>query len=295
MNNVNKLFVVMLSIFSIGVMVTGCSTTGGYIGHSIQTEVQLNFRNFKSQGVIPYLSDPISVDEKIIYEFPPEYSDTNIYQQWDGYIPPCTLDNSDACKYFPVQTANIKVNNIYNGIERCSDDWMKMAGDAALESVKDEGGPFGALILQIDKETNQIIRYWKNYNQVTLTNDPTAHAEVMTIRSACKSLGVFNLGEIKKEDSLLDQPGESSYCIIYSSAEPCPMCYSAICWANLKTLLFAATRFDAAVQGVNFSDEEIYNELATPYPDRNLKVFQCTTENSLDAFNLWKRSKKINY
>jgi len=145
------------------------------------------------------------------------------------------------------------------------------------------------------QETNQVIRYWKNHNQVTRINDPTAHAEVMTIRSACNSLGVFNLGEIKKEDSLLDQPGEISYCIIYSSAEPCPMCYSAICWANLQALLFAATRFDAAVQGVNFSDEEIYNELETPYPNRNLKVFQSTTRNSLDAFNLWKRSIKTNY
>lgn len=254
-----------------------------------------DFKNEKSRGFGPYLSDPIPVEEKIIYEFPPEYTNTHSYQPWDGYEPPCMLDNKEECKYFPVQTANIKANNIYNGIERGRDSWMQMACETALLSVNDKGGPFGALILQIDKETNQIVRYWKNHNQVTLTNDPTAHAEVMTIRSACKSLGVFDLGEIRKESSLLDQPGAISYCIIYSSAEPCPMCYSAICWANLKALLFAATRFDAAVQGVQFSDEKIYNELGQPYSKRHLNVFQCTTENSLDAFNLWKRSDKINY
>lgn len=259
-------------------------------------KLHINLKNNKLQGGESYLSAPIELEEEIIYEFPSVYNKTKEYQEWDGYSPSCTLKNKDDCKYFPVQTENIKVNNIYNGIECEGDDWMDKAGDAALNSVKNEGGgPFGALILQIDKETNKIIRYWINHNQVTKSTDPTAHAEVMTIRSACKSLGVFNLGEIKKEDSLLSQPNEFSYCIIYSSAEPCPMCYSAICWANLQALIFSATRFDAAVQGVNFSDEEIYNELATSYPNRNLKVIQATTGNSLDAFNLWKRSEKTNY
>jgi len=258
-------------------------------------KLHLNFKNYKSGGNSPCLSEPVSTEERIIYKLPPEYTGPESHQKWDGYMPPCTLDVKEADHVFPIQTANIKVNNLYNGIEHCSDRWIELACETALKSVQEKGGPFGAVILQLDKETNQIIRYWKNFNQVTLTNDPTAHAEVMAIRSACKSLGVFNLGEIKKEDALLDQPGELSYCIIYSSSEPCPMCYSAICWANLKVLLFAATRFDAAVQGVNFSDEEIYNELATPYPDRNLKVLQCTAGNSLDAFNLWKRSAKITY
>jgi len=258
--------------------------------------LHINLKKNKSQDADIYLSDPIEVDARINYEFPSKYIQTANFQQWNGYVPPCTLDAIDECKYFPVQTENIKVNDIYDGIERESDAWMIKACEVALNSVENEGGgPFGALILQIDKKTNQIIRYWENHNQVTKSNDPTAHAEVMTIRSACRSLGVFNLGEIRQKDSLLNQPGEISYCIIYSSAEPCPMCYSAICWANLQALLFAATRFDAAVQGVNFSDEEIYNELVNPYPKRNLVVFQSTTENSLDAFNLWKRSKKTNY
>ena len=254
-----------------------------------------NFETGKSKSRDPYLSAPIPVEESVIYEFPPEYTHATSDQSWDGYEPSCMLDNKGEFQDFPIQKANIKTNNIYYGIERGSDSWMQMACETALNSVNDKGGPFGALLLQIDKDTNQIIRYWKNHNQVTLTNDPTAHAEVMTIRSACKSLGVFDLGEIRKEDSLLDQPNDISYCIIYSSAEPCPMCYSAICWAKLKALLFAATRFDAAVPGVHFSDEEIYNELGLPYAKRNLKIFQCTTGNSLDAFNLWKRSNKISY
>lgn len=254
-----------------------------------------NFKNEKSQVFDSYFSDPILVEEPTIYEFPPEYTNASSYESWDGYEPSCTLDNSDEYQNFQIQKANIKANNLYLGIERGSDVWMHMACETALNSVNDKGGPFGAILLQIDKDTNQVIRYWKNHNQVTLTKDPTAHAEVMTIRSACKSLGVFDLGEIKKEDSLLDQPGDVSYCVIYSSAEPCPMCYSAICWAKLKVLFFAATRFDAAVPGVQFSDEEIYNELGLPYSKRLLKVFQCTTGNSLDAFNLWKRSNKVSY
>jgi tRNA(Arg) A34 adenosine deaminase TadA len=184
---------------------------------------------------------------------------------------------------------------IYSGIESEGDIWMKLACDAATESVKSGGGPFGAVILQIDKETNRIIRYWKTNNQVTQTNDPTAHAEVNAIRSACKSLGVFNLGVIKKSESLLEQPGEFSYCVIYSSTEPCPMCYSAIHWARIPALLFAATRFDAGAEGIGFSDEEIYRELALPYPERKTKVCKCSVDNSVDAFELWKRVDKIEY
>lgn len=255
-----------------------------------------NYRNKKKKGAEAQFSEPIEVTKLHIYKFPSEYAQAADYQEWDRYSPACSLKNPADCDYFPVQTENIKVNSIYTGIECDSDRWMEMACQEALESVEnDGGGPFGAVVLQIDAETNQIIRYWKNHNQVTSTNDPTAHAEVMTIRSVCRSLGVFNLGEIKKNDSQLPQPGELSYCVIYSSAEPCPMCYSAICWANMQALLFAATRFDAAVQGVDFSDEEIYNELANTYPNRKLKVIQSTTGNSLSAFNLWKRSEKTKY
>lgn len=214
---------------------------------------------------------------------------------WSGYVPPCTLKDVGQCKDFPIQTANIKIQGIYNGIEVAGDGWMSLACEVARQSVGKKGGPFGAVVLQIDDASNAILRYWTNYNQVTLTNDPTAHAEVLAIRSACAQLGVFNLGSIKKKESLLPQPGETSHCVIFSSAEPCPMCYAAICWANLPMLFFAATRFDAAVEGVDFSDEAIYQEMAKPYSERKIKVYQCAAGNSLDAFNLWKRSEKTPY
>ncbi len=196
---------------------------------------------------------------------------------------------------FPFQKQNIKPDETYTGIEFSSNKWIEMACSVALESVKSGGGPFGAIIVQIDDETNEVLRYWPANNLVTESSDPTAHAEVMAIRSACQSLGVFNLGSIIKGDSSLPQQGETSHCEIYSSCEPCPMCYSAIFWARIPSLYFAATQFDAAVPGVNFSDEEIYNELRVPYANRKTRVYQCSAPNSLDAFNLWKNIEKKDY
>ena len=226
------------------------------------------------------------------------------HQVWNGYTPECSLKDQSLCKFYPVQTANIKVDNIYDGIEIKGDQWAQKACEVALESVATHGGgPFGAVILQLDGEapedgvyTNrEILRYWTNFNHVTLINDPTAHAEVMTIRSACQSLGVFNLGEVRKEDSLLPQPSAYSHCIIYINAEPCPMCYGAISWSRIKTLIFSATRYDSAVQGVDFSDEDIYSDLQKDYRNREINIFRSITDNSLDAFNLYKRTPHIDY
>ncbi|MES0489224.1 MAG: nucleoside deaminase [Leptospirales bacterium] len=259
--------------------------------------LHFNYQNKKHEAAPPYLAPPVDGKGEI-YEFKIVSVNSNsadYHQKWDEYVPDCTLTNQDDCKYYPVQTANIKVEEIYKEIQIMGDQWMHLACEEAKKSIAKEGGPFGAVILQIDDETNEIIRYWTNHNQVTKINDPTAHAEVMTIRSACHSLGVFNLGNIEKGASNLPQPGEKSHCIIYSSAEPCPMCFSSISWANVRKMFFAATRFDAAVQGVNFSDEELYEELAKPYYARTMHVFQCTTDNSLSAFNKWKRVNKTNY
>lgn len=251
-----------------------------------------------SGAVAPaHLSTPTEVEGQE-YEFKPVplvSGGVDYHQPWSGYAPKCTLEDQEDCKYYPVQTANIKVNGIYSGIEVEGDRWMQLACLAARESVEEKGGPFAALILQIDNCTDQILRYWINHNQVTSALDPTAHAEIMAIRSACASLGVFDLGSIRKDESKLTQPGDLSHCVIYSSAEPCPMCYAAICWANIPMLLFAATRFDAATQGVDFSDEAIYEELSRPYSDRFVRVYQCTVDNSLDSFNLWKVSRKVQY
>jgi tRNA(Arg) A34 adenosine deaminase TadA len=212
-------------------------------------------------------------------------------QPWSGYEPPFTKGDPSLAKYYPVQTSNIKTNYTYTGIEVGYNKWSVMACEEALISAQNKGGPFGAVILQIDDSTGTVIRYWRNHNHVIEWCDPTAHAEVSTIRAACQQLGVINLGKIYKNQSKLPQPGETSHCEIYVNAEPCPMCYAAISWANIPTALFAATCYDAAVQGVSFSDELIYHNIKLPYKDRtDRKTYQPSTPNSLDAFNYWKRS-----
>ena len=190
---------------------------------------------------------------------------------------------------------NIKNDGIYDGIEVLTNEWMDMACDEAVKSVKSGGGPFGAVLVQVDDETNEVLRYWKTHNTVTLCNDPTAHAEVNVIRTACRELGIFNLGNILREESSRTQIGASSHCEIYSSTEPCPMCYSAIFWARIPVLVFGATRFDAATPGVEFSDQELYDEFNIAYSKRTMVVRQATTYKSLDPFNLWKLSDVTKY
>lgn len=234
----------------------------------------------------PYEGIPKPLEEKPSFGY---------VQPWDGYVTNCTLPDKDMCKYFPAQTSNIKPDETYTGIEVGDNKWQKMAGEEALLSVQHQGGPFGAVIVQIDDETGEVIRYWRNHNHVTEWNDPTAHAEVSTIKAACQQLGVFQLGTIRKEDSKLPQKGNTSHCELYVNAEPCPMCYGAIFWANLSTVVFGATRYDAAVEGVNFGDAALYGELQKPYKDRARTVRQATSPNALDAFNEWKRVEKIDY
>lgn len=256
-------------------------------------------------------------ESSISYEFDPQYTHVKAFEvgetyqgipaplgkhplfgylaPWSGYLPDCTLEDQSKCKFLPPQTANIKPDAIYDGIEVGSNQWVQMACEEALISAQHKGGPFGAVIVQIDDETGEVIRYWRNHNHVTEWNDPTAHAEVSTIRVVCKELEVFDLGTIKKGKSKLPQKGLTSHCEIYVNAEPCPMCYAAICWARIPVVVFAATRYDAAVQGVDFGDAAIYVEFQSLYKNRERKVRQSTCPNSLDAFNYWKRSKKIDY
>lgn len=235
----------------------------------------------------PYEGEPAPLKDRPLFGYT---------QEWNSFDPKCTLEPETACKQFPSHAHNIKAAGVYDGIEVAANQWMRMASEEARISVESGGGPFGAVILQIDDETNEVIRYWRNHNHVPEWRDPTAHAEVTTIRAACRELGVFSLGSIKREEAKLPQKGATSHTVIYSSAEPCPMCYAAIYWARIPKLVFAATRYDAAVQGVEFSDEALYLELAQPYRERKgVKSLQASAENSLDAFNLWKRSKKTPY
>jgi len=134
------------------------------------------------------------------------------------------------------------------------------------------GGPFGAVIVK----DGAVIA--EGANQVTSTNDPTAHAEMVAIREACRKLGVFDLGG----------------CEIYTSCEPCPMCLGAIYWARLSRIYFANADADAA--RIRFDDSLIYSELAKPYSERKIPMIQMMREEALAAFRAWeKKSNKIEY
>lgn len=217
-------------------------------------------------------------------------------KRWDKYCPQCTLSDKSQCEQVPCQKSNLMPGTVYHGVQSAGDAWMKMASEEGLKSVQNGGGPFGAVIVQVDDASGKVIRYWVNHNHVVEWMDPTAHAEVTTIRAAAKELGVLNLGHINQKDTKMPQPSEWSHCVIYSSVEPCPMCLAAIYWAGIKKLAFAATRFDAAVKGVNFSDEMIYEDLALPYSKRkHMSVVHANVDNSLDAFNFYKRDDVARY
>jgi tRNA(Arg) A34 adenosine deaminase TadA len=151
-------------------------------------------------------------------------------------------------------------------------EWMAEAIRLSEESVRTGGGPFGAVIVR----DGAILA--RGANQVTTVNDPTAHAEVVAIRSACATLATFELRG----------------CAIYTSCEPCPMCLGAIYWARLEAVYFAATRMDAAAGG--FDDEFIYHELRLPPGQRVLPTHSLMREEALYAFREWReKSDRINY
>ena len=190
--------------------------------------------------------------------------------------------------YIPIRTREDQTFGLYQGTQAEPNKWIVMACEEAKRSVEEGGGPFGAVLLQIGDETGMVIRLWRDYNRVTECIDPTAHAEVMVIRAACRELGTYDLGSIGGD-------GETSHCELYSSCEPCPMCYSAIVWARIPVLVFSATRADASDPEVGFSDEEIYCELKKDYQSRSVRVYQATCGNTLEAFELWKKSENPRY
>lgn len=150
--------------------------------------------------------------------------------------------------------------------------YLRQAVEIAKQNIEKGGGPFGAIIIK----DNEIVALCGN--SVTNDNDPTAHAEVNCIRSACKKLNTFDL----------------SGCVIYSSCEPCPMCLSAIYWARLDRLVYAATRQDAA--GAGFDDEFIYKEIPLANSQRSLECNHFSLENGCDPFEIWNsKSDKTEY
>lgn len=136
---------------------------------------------------------------------------------------------------------------------------MSAAIDAAVESVRTGGGPFGAVIVTADG------RKFMGMNRVTVDNDPTAHAEVTAIRLACKRLGTYDL----------------SGAVLYSSCEPCPMCATAARWARVRRVEFAADRYDAAAAG--FDDSRFYDVIVTP----DDLIAQAEHAERLRPFDTW--------
>ena len=150
--------------------------------------------------------------------------------------------------------------------------FMRKAVELSIMNVAGGGGPFGAVIVKSGKVISEGV------NNVTRKNDPTAHAEVVAIREASKKLKTFDL----------------KGCEIYTSCEPCPMCLSAIYWANIDRIYFANTKKDAAKIG--FRDDHIYKELATPLNRRAIPTKQEMRDEALKAFELWEyKEDKISY
>jgi tRNA(Arg) A34 adenosine deaminase TadA len=135
-----------------------------------------------------------------------------------------------------------------------------------------EGGPFGCIIVKDDEIVG------RGNNKVTSSNDPTAHAEVVAIRDACKNLGTFQL----------------EGCEIYTSCEPCPMCLGAIYWARPKVVYFANSRQDAA--NIGFDDSMIYEELGIDLDKRKIPIINLGSEDALKIFEEWQNKEdKIEY
>ena len=157
-------------------------------------------------------------------------------------------------------------------MENKNEKFMRMAIELAVENVKNGGGPFGAVIVKDD----EVIA--TGVNRVTANHDPTAHAEVSAIRTACQKLKTFDL------------IGST----IYTSCEPCPMCLGAIYWARISHVFCGCNQVDA--DKIGFSDAFIYRELEKPMNERELQQTFILHEEALNAFRAWEEKEdKIEY
>ena len=150
--------------------------------------------------------------------------------------------------------------------------FMQRAIELSIDSIKSGGGPFGSVIVKDDKIVSE------GMNRVTVSNDPTAHGEIVAIRDAYKKLNTFDLS--------------NSY--LYSSCEPCPMCMSAIYWSRINKVYYANTRDDA--KKIDFDDSFIYSEISKMNKDRSISMEQILRDEALKAFEMWhKKTDKIKY
>ncbi len=129
-----------------------------------------------------------------------------------------------------------------------------------------KGGPFGAIVTSGDAVVG------RGCNMVLASNDPTAHAEIVAIRDACRALGRFHLDG----------------CRLYTSCEPCPMCLGAIYWARLDRVFYANTRADA--DRIGFQDESMYEQLALPIAERRIVLQPCLRDEAKRVFEEWMAS-----
>lgn len=151
-------------------------------------------------------------------------------------------------------------------------EYMMKAIELSMNSVANGGGPFGAVIVKDGKIVAE------GSNCVTLNNDPTAHAEVTTIRKACTALNTFDL----------------SGCEIYTSCEPCPMCLSAIYWARIERIYYGCDKVDA--KNIGFDDSFIYEQIELKPELRSIPSSQVLHTEALEAFRMWTdKEGKIEY
>jgi guanine deaminase len=156
------------------------------------------------------------------------------------------------------------------GIEQ---KFLERAIELSREGMRaGKGGPFGCVIVKDKKIIGE------GYNQVATTNDPTAHAEIVAIRNACKTLSSFQL----------------TGCDVYASCEPCPMCLGAIYWARPARVIYANTKSDAA--SIHFDDQFIYDEIDRPDSERSIQFIQHPLQKAIAVFEEWKQMQnKIQY
>lgn len=138
---------------------------------------------------------------------------------------------------------------------------------ARIGMNQNHGGPFGCVIVK----DGQIVG--EGHNRVTTSNDPTAHAEVVAIRDACKHLGTFQL----------------TGCDVYTSCEPCPMCLGALYWARPDRIFYAANRNDASEAG--FDDSFIYDEISVPTSERSITTDSLNRNKALKLFDEWEQKE----
>lgn len=161
-----------------------------------------------------------------------------------------------------------------NNMEISDDDrrYMQLAIDLSIENVRNGGGPFGAVIVRDGKVLSTGV------NRVTANCDPTAHAEVQAIRTACAEAGDFKLDGAT----------------IYSSCEPCPMCLSALYWAGISRLFYGNTKEDA--RRIDFDDSMIYDQLSLPTEKRSILSTRLMGAEAIEAFRLWSHDPhKVEY